>query len=197
MIQNIIFSRTLYQQQGGFRDFPLGIWTDIVVWTDWARAGGIHTLATGSISFRIHDGGYCGHTLWGGGDRIGLIRLSIPALTTLLKLFEGTPIRAPQLGLLNWFARIFRYGSNPLNSAESAEMTKTLRAVWPRWPIVRQIVFWWHTSRPWLRHHPLTQALNQRSFRRHGREDRNPCLNQRLSLPPAPFASMKTDSPVR
>ena len=169
MIQNIIFPRALYRQQGGFRDYRLGMWTDIVTWADWARVGGIHTLPFGRVSFRVHPSGFSGNTLWGSGDRREFIRVAVPALNGLIALFQGSAIPAPRLGLLNWFGRIFRYGARPLTAAESTEVTRTLKQVWPHWPVLRDLVFWWHASRPFLRHHPVLQRLAQMQLHRHAR----------------------------
>jgi glycosyltransferase involved in cell wall biosynthesis len=167
MMQNIIFRRSLYHERGGFKDFSLGIWVDCVTWPDWAREGGILTLRGGVVSFRIHAGGYSGNTLWGRGDRIEFIRISVPVLQHIFSLYDGSDTPAPRFGVLNWFARIFRYGSNPLNRAEAAELRRSLAQIWPQWPVLRDVVFWWHACRPQFRYHPMVQALLGRAPRRH------------------------------
>ena len=164
-MQNIIFPRSLYLSQGGFEDYPKAIWTDVVTWPRWAQVAGFHTLAHGKVSFRWHAAGYTGSTLHQGGDRSQLLSLAAPALKDIFALYTRLGIKPPRWGLLNWFARIFRYGSRPLSKNERTAAFSSLRLVWPHWPIVREAVFWWHAVRPLVRHYRGLKFMALRGLR--------------------------------
>lgn len=162
IVQNIVFPRELYQRHGGFADYPLGLWSDYITWARWARADGIRTLPAGLVSYRVHAGSIGGNLLHAGADRSELLRVGGRMFADLSALFAAEGKRAPELLLLAWFARLFRFSPFPLSATERRAAAQALRTGWPRLPLVREAVFWWHAVRPILKRQPWLRRLARR-----------------------------------
>ena len=151
LMQNIVFAREAWRREGGFAEYPLGMWTDFSSWARMARHSEIRTMATGRVFCRLHGASISSSRLFGGADRSDLIRAAGRMLEDIEALYRGEGRRAPRWAQLQWFGRLLRFGARPLSRAERRGAADVLRAHWPGWPVLREGVFWWHGVRPYLR----------------------------------------------
>ena len=151
VIQNVVFPRRLYEAEGGFSNYPLGMWSDIVTWARWARRDGILTMNQGLVYYRLHGGSIGGPLISGSGNRCHFIRTASRMIEDLRQLYQSAGTSMPIIRYLNWIARTFRYSNQPLNRSERKELSGMLKTAWPAGWGLRQIVFWWHACRPLIR----------------------------------------------
>lgn len=162
VMQNVVFSREIYTREGGLVDYPFGFWSDFVTWTKFARHGDIITISDASIHYRIHGGSISGG-MRAGAQRVSMIRAITPLLRELRAIAAEAPATFSAWRQLLWTGWQFRYLVTPLNRAERREVARVLATCWPTWPLLRELVFWWHAGRPYLRRHlPLGTLLARR-----------------------------------
>lgn len=165
-VQNVAFPRELYRRHGGFPDYPLGFWSDWIAWARFARDAGIVTLPAGSVFFRIHPGSIGGQVFAAQGDRCQLLGTAGRLFADFATLYAGSGRRFPRLAALLYFSRLFAYAPRPLNAAERRAAATALALGWPRWPGLREAVFWWHAGRPALKQVPWIASLARRRLPR-------------------------------
>lgn len=52
-----IFSRSVYEREGGFVNLPLALYSDLATWVVYAKRGGVKTLQPGKVRWRSHGEG--------------------------------------------------------------------------------------------------------------------------------------------
>lgn len=159
IVQNVIFPRELYQRHGGFADYPLGLWSDYITWARWSYEEGFFTMPTGTVFYRIHPSSIGGQIFCAGGGRTELLRTAGRMLVELHAMFAERGRRAPDWALLIWMSQLFQYAPAPLSLDERAAAAECLRLGWPRWPLIREVVFWFYAGRPALRRSRWAQWL--------------------------------------
>lgn len=142
VVQNMVFSRAVYEAEGGFDDFPGGYCSDCCTWPRFARHGGLRRIRA-PVRFRRHGGTLTATTLLRTGDWSDLIASYAATIRTMRRTLG--PERAGEAQLqrkeIEWFCRWFRFLPRALTPSEAALVAAELRALWPDRPVVRELVF--------------------------------------------------------
>jgi glycosyltransferase involved in cell wall biosynthesis len=153
VLQNIVFSRQLYQEQRGFSEFPLGLFVDVVTWARFSHRGGIVTMPQGRVWYRRHTDSIGGNIMLGHGDRTQWIRglgWMIAEFRRLCAERGGCP-GAGRGAQLSWFCQQFSFLTSPITREEWKLVSGILRRLWPGWLGIREIWFWQCALRVQLR----------------------------------------------
>ena len=153
VIQNIIFSRSVYLENGGFYDFPHGLWSDLLSWAKFAYQDGFETLPKGRVFYRRHAASVSAGFYFGSGDKRPLLesmRIMIIELRRLCSERFASDL-IPRTVQLSFYCRQFRFLSRSLDSGELAFARKTMRELWPESLITCEVIFGWHRIIPRLR----------------------------------------------
>ena len=151
IVQNVIFPRELYRRHGGFTDYPLGLWSDFITWARFSYEEGFFTLPAGEVYYRIHPASIGGRIFCGGGEREKMLHTAGRMVADLRALMAERGVQVPDWDFLIFLSQLLEYAQLPLSATERVAAAEALRTGWPRWPVVREAVFWWYAGRPALR----------------------------------------------
>ena len=163
VVQNIVFPRARYREEGGFTDFPGGFCSDFATWPRLARRDGVRRLAGARVRFRRHDQSLSVAQMHGLGDRRPLMGCFGASLRVLRECAAGVPAGTTELrrAEIDWYCRWFRYFPRELTGAERAFALAEMRALWPGVPVARRWSFEMNLFATRLRRSPLGRSLLQ------------------------------------
>lgn len=132
VVQNIVFSRSLYDYENGFDDFPGGYCSDCATWPRFARHGGLRCVHA-TVGFRRHGEALSSTLLQNSPDWTVFIGCYGATIRAIRRSLGSDPIsdRPHKLRELNWFTRWFRFLPRKLTPAERRTVAAELRDLWP------------------------------------------------------------------
>lgn len=153
VVPNVIFPRSAYDENGGFYDFPQGLWSDLLSWSRLAHRGGIETLRRGRVYYRRHYGSISAGFYFGHGDKRQLLESMRLMMVEMRRLCDerGASDLIPRRVQLAFYCRQFRFLARSLHPEELRQARATLRELWPASPLWREAVFGWNRLFPRLR----------------------------------------------
>lgn len=143
VVQNIVFSRALYRDEGGFADFPGGFCSDFATWARLARRDGVRRVVGAQVKFRRHDQSMGVAQMQGLGDRRPLMGCFGSTLRVLRECATSGSTGAAELrrAEIAWYCRWFRYFPRELTGPERDFALAEMHALWPEVPIARRWSF--------------------------------------------------------
>lgn len=161
VMQNMVFSRAIYDDERGFPDFPGGYCTDCAAWPTFARKGGVRRMTDAIVHFRRHATALSVSVLRQMEDWRPLIATYGLTLQAMRRARgdEGVPTAEIRRAEIRWFCRWFRYYPRKVTQAELAFAKAEMRKLWPGSPLAWRGALWVNYTASQLRRHPLGHRL--------------------------------------